>query len=227
MIEEKLRTLQGTEFVQKESVLEKYWGIARRITLADIVQFLRFCVVGSLNAIIDFSILNLLLWAFPSQDTWHVLAYNSLAVLLASINSFFCNRYWTFQQSRSITFEEVYRFVVVAGGTIIMNDLLMLLLAHLFPGIMRSGLIGANGLKLAAIIGTMSISFFGMRLWVFLQHATGGNVDLSKSTSIMTNIEHTLPSSVYVTTGFTPRKHIPACINATRSKEAKRANRRF
>jgi hypothetical protein len=51
----------------------------------------------------------------------------------------------------------------------LMNDMLMWLLAEIFPGIMRSSLFGANALKLGAIIGTMSISFFGMRLWVFFQ----------------------------------------------------------
>jgi putative flippase GtrA len=212
MIEEKLVTIQGSELIKKEPLLEKYWRIGRSIKMSDIAQFLRFCVVGSLNAVIDFAILNLLLWAFPSQDTWHVLAYNSLAVLLASVNSFFCNRYWTFQQSRAITFKEVYRFVVIAGATIVMNDLLMLLLAHLFPGIIRSGLIGANALKLAAIIGTMSISFFGMRLWVFLQHATGGNVDRSKKTHFMMDNNGDIPTSFYTIPDATPHKNIPACI---------------
>jgi hypothetical protein len=46
---------------------------------------------------------------------------------------------------------------------------IMWLLGRIFPGIIGSNLLGANILKLSAIIGTMSISFFGMRLWVFLQ----------------------------------------------------------
>jgi putative flippase GtrA len=141
----------------------------KKIERAELWQFLRFCVVGSLNAVIDFLVLNVLLWAYPTRDNWHVLGYNSVAVLLAATNSFFWNKYWTFQQRYAITLQEVIRFATVAGGTIIMNDLLMWQLARLFPGFMRSSLIGANTLKLGAIIGTMSISFFGMRLWVFFQ----------------------------------------------------------
>ena len=57
-----------------------------------------------------------------------------------------------------------------------MNDMLLLLLGRIFPGIIGSSLIGANILKLAAIIGTMSISFFGMRLWVFFHHKLAGEV---------------------------------------------------
>jgi hypothetical protein len=53
----------------------------------------------------------------------------------------------------------------------------MWLLGKFFPNIMNSTLIGANALKLAAIIGTMSISFFGMRLWVFFQKRFGGEAE--------------------------------------------------
>lgn len=140
-----------------------------RVKKAHIWQFLRFCIVGSLNAVIDFGVLNLLLWLYPTTTTWKTLGYNSVAVLLAATNSFFWNKYWTFQKRSPITVQEVYRFIVVASGTMLMNDTLMWLLGGIFPGIMRSSLLGANAFKLGAIIGTLSISFFGMRLWVFFQ----------------------------------------------------------
>jgi len=146
----------------------------RKFNKTDIQQFLRFCIVGTSNAVIDFGVLNLLLWLYPTTSVWKILEYNSLAVLLASTNSFFWNKYWTFRQRNPITFREIYRFIVVAGGTTIMNDSLMWLLGRTFPGIIGSNLLGANVLKLIAIIGTMSISFFGMRLWVFFQHRFAG-----------------------------------------------------
>jgi dolichol-phosphate mannosyltransferase len=149
-------------------------NVLRRVKKADIWQFVRFCIVGSLNAVIDFGVLNLLLWLYPTTTTWKILGYNSVAVLLAATNSFFWNKYWTFQKRSPITFQEVYRFIVVASGTMLMNDTLMWLLGGIFPGIMRSSLLGANALKLGAIIGTMSISFFGMRLWVFFQKRYAG-----------------------------------------------------
>jgi putative flippase GtrA len=63
------------------------------INRADIRQFLRFCIVGTSNAVIDFGVLNLLLWLYPTADAWKTLEYNSVAVLLASTNSFFWNKY--------------------------------------------------------------------------------------------------------------------------------------
>lgn len=145
-----------------------------QVKKADIWQFLRFCIVGTSNAVIDFLVLNILLWALPTADTWRVLSYNSLAVLLAATNSFFWNKYWTFQQRHPITFQELYRFIIIASGTMLMNDTLMWLLGRAFPGIMSSSLVGTNALKLGAILGTMSISFFGMRLWVFFQQRYAG-----------------------------------------------------
>jgi putative flippase GtrA len=149
----------------------------KKIKKADIWQFLRFCVVGTSNAVIDFGFLNLLLWLYPTTDLWKTLGYNSIAVALASTNSFFWNKYWTFQQRNPITSQEIYRFAVLATGTTLMNDTLMWLLGKVFPNIMNSSLIGANALKLAAIIGTMSISFFGMRLWVFFQKRFAGEAE--------------------------------------------------
>src|SRR5260370_1422410 len=50
----------------------------KKIQKADIWQFLRFCIVGTLNAVIDFGVLNLLLWLYPTLSTWKTLEYNSL-----------------------------------------------------------------------------------------------------------------------------------------------------
>ena len=141
---------------------------ASMVKKSDAWQFFRFCLVGSLNAVIDFAVLNALLWKYPTSGNWKILGYNSLAVLLASTNSFFWNKYWTFQKRQSITSQEVFRFVVVAASTVFLSDLLMWQLAGWFPVLMQTTT-GSNITKLAAIIGTMSISFFGMRLWVFFQ----------------------------------------------------------
>ena len=140
-----------------------------KIKRTDIWQFLRFCVVGISNTAIDFAVLNLLLWLYPTTNAWEILGYNSAAVLLGSTNSFFWNKYWTFRRRNPVTSQEVYRFLVIAGATTLMSDALLSLLNGAFPGVLRGSLLGANILKLGAIIGTLFVSFFGMRLWVFFQ----------------------------------------------------------
>ena len=53
-----------------------------------------------------------------------------------------------------------------------MNDSLMWLLGGVLSNTVKTSFLETNALKLGAIIGTMSISFFGMRLWVFFQKRT-------------------------------------------------------
>jgi putative flippase GtrA len=131
-------------------------------------QFARFCVVGTSNAIIDFGVLNAALAAFPTKATVPLLAYNTAAVVLAATNSFVWNRRFTFRVRGPLRAGEVARFAVVAAGTAGLNDLVLLVLSAVFPALMGSGALGANVLKLGAILGAMALSFFGMRFWVFL-----------------------------------------------------------
>jgi putative flippase GtrA len=131
-------------------------------------QFARFCVVGTSNAVIDFGVLNAALAAFPTRATVPLVAYNSAAVVLAATNSFVWNRRFTFRVRGPLQAGEVVRFAVVALGTAGLNDLVLLALSGLFPALMASGALGANVLKLGAILGAMALSFFGMRCWVFL-----------------------------------------------------------
>ena len=131
-------------------------------------QFARFCVVGMSNAVIDFGVLNAALAAFPTKATVPLLAYNTAAVVLAATNSFVWNRRFTFRVHGPLQAGEVARFAVVAVGTAGLNDLVLLVLSAVFPALMGSGTLGANVLKLGAILGAMALSFFGMRFWVFL-----------------------------------------------------------
>lgn len=131
-------------------------------------QFARFCVVGTSNALIDFGVLNAALAAFPIRATVPLLAYNTAAVVLAATNSFVWNRRFTFRVRGPLQSGEVARFAVVAVGTAGLNDLVLLALSGLFPALMVSGALGANVLKLGAILGAMALSFFGMRFWVFI-----------------------------------------------------------
>lgn len=139
-----------------------------KISIGVLLQFARFCLVGTSNAVIDFGVLNAALAAFPTRATVLLLAYNSAAVVLAATNSFVWNRRFTFRVRGPLQAAEVMRFAVVALGTAALNDLVLLVLSSLFPALMASGALGANVLKLGAILGAMALSFFGMRCWVFL-----------------------------------------------------------
>jgi putative flippase GtrA len=173
-----------------------------KISRGALGQFARFCVVGTSNAVIDFGVLNAALAVFPTRATAPLLAYNSAAVVLAATNSFVWNRRFTFRVRGPLQAGEVVRFAVVAIGTAGLNDLVLLALSGLFPALMASGALGANVLKLGAILGAMALSFFGMRCWVFfgrrLSSDSPANVRGLLSSSDKASKDHLVQESLSV-----------------------------
>lgn len=60
-------------------------------------RFIRFAIVGSLGAAVDFAVYNILISRFSSS----VIFAGTISFLTAVLNNFFLNRTWTYQDSRS------------------------------------------------------------------------------------------------------------------------------
>jgi len=75
-------------------------------------QFLRFCLVGGVNTLIDLLMLNILLWRFPTHNVQVLVVYNSVAYTSGAVSSFFLNKYWTFRRRQRPTWREVVRFAM-------------------------------------------------------------------------------------------------------------------
>ena len=131
-------------------------------------QILRFVLTGGLNTLADLLILNGLLWLFPTSSSGMLLAYNSLAYSIGTINSFLLNKYWTFGQKRGTTRAELARFALITLCGIAWSSLILWLVSHVLHSLLFNPTIWANASKLVAIGGTALISYLGMRLWVFV-----------------------------------------------------------
>ncbi|HOU44347.1 MAG TPA: GtrA family protein, partial [Anaerolineaceae bacterium] len=60
------------------------------------VRFFRFAAVGALGSVVDFGVFNLLVYfGIPS------ILSSAISFILAVINNFLWNRYWTYPDSRS------------------------------------------------------------------------------------------------------------------------------
>ena len=132
-------------------------------------QFARFALVGCVNTLVDLLALNCLLWLLPTQNTTLLLLANSLAYALGALNSFFLNRYWTFQRGGHANKGEVTRFAVTTLAGIALNDLILYMLNSIHHPSQFSPALWTNFTKLVAIGGTILVSYVGMRLWVFVQ----------------------------------------------------------
>jgi len=136
-------------------------------------QIVRFGIVGVLNTTIDILTLNILLWRFPTHDANLLLFYNSIAYMLGGLNSFGCNKYWTFKHKQAITGRELLRFAIVNIIGILCNDGIIWSVASILHALVANHILWANASKGCAIIGTASISYLGMRLWVFTRPHNG------------------------------------------------------
>ncbi len=134
-----------------------------------VAQLFRFGLVGCLNTTIDLLVLNMLLWLWPTQNTWALLLENSFAYAFGALNSFILNKYWTFRCYGRANRREVARFVATTLAGLVCNDLMLWLLSGALQQLPLNPTLGTNIAKVLAIGGTVLISYLGMRLWVFVQ----------------------------------------------------------
>ncbi len=132
-------------------------------------QFVRFGLVGCVNTTIDLLVLNGLFWLWPAQGTARLLLFNTLAYACGALNSFVFNRYWTFRRPGRPKAREGARFLVVTLAAIVCNDLIVWLMSKILLPVHLNPSLWTNSSKVAAIGGTILVSYLGMRLWVFVQ----------------------------------------------------------
>lgn len=63
-----------------------------------ILQAARFLLVGALNTFIDLGVLNFLMWIFAIAAGLGYSAFKGISFLAATVNSYFWNKYWTFEK---------------------------------------------------------------------------------------------------------------------------------
>lgn len=84
-------------------------------------QVFKFAIVGVINTIIDFGLLNLLVVVFG----WPVIWANTLSFSAAVANSFFMNKYWTFDERVGKMHMQFGGFIIVALVGLGLSDFLV------------------------------------------------------------------------------------------------------
>lgn len=73
-------------------------------------RFLRFALVGSMGAVVDFGVFNILAWTFHLEE----IPSSVISFVAAVTSNFLWNRYWTYPDSRSKPLvHQVSQFVFV------------------------------------------------------------------------------------------------------------------
>ena len=135
------------------------WLIANR---RETVRFLKFCVVGSIGAVVDFGTLNLLILAFGFAKVWA----NTCSFSVAVCSNFLWNRRWTYPETRrDRILPQLSQFTLVNLVGLAINQTIFLSLDRwVFTGW------GPLGYNLAKVIATGVVLFWNFavnRFWTY------------------------------------------------------------
>lgn len=124
---------------------------------------IRFVLVGISNTVLDFVVLNVLL--FCKVD---ILFANTISTGIAMLYSFFMNKKWTFRNSGNNYIKEVILFFIftIIGIWVIQNGCIYLL-NIVIPDLGLPEVIYNNAIKLAASIPSLTWNYLTYNRFVF------------------------------------------------------------
>lgn len=104
---------------------EKIWNL---MELFDIRKFVKFGMIGVLNTVVDlgsYYVMNKLIGIGPYLS-------QILSFLIAALNSFILNKFWTFEKRNPVTKTEAVRYLITNAGYLTCSLLIMRLFISLF-----------------------------------------------------------------------------------------------
>jgi len=134
-------------------------------------QFFRYAVIGVVNTLIDWGVLNVLLFTTRRTDAVSYALFKSLSFCLAMTNSYFLNKSWTFKDedggvNSAATLMKAGKFVLVNLVGLGINASLASLVASRGYG-QADFILWANLGAVAATAASLVWNFFGYKFLVF------------------------------------------------------------
>ena len=133
-----------------------------------VFQFAKFGAIGALNTLLDLGILNVLIFSSGIAFGYWYSIFKGSSFVVATINSYFWNKYWTFGVGGGVSIKEFSQFLVVS----IIGFGINVGIASLVVNVI--GPIGSISLERWANIGALSATiislfwnFFGYKFIVF------------------------------------------------------------
>jgi len=137
--------------------------------LPTVYQLAKFILVGGLNFLIDMGVLNFLIFSTGISTGITQSGFKSLSFLVAVLNSYFWNKYWTFKRAaQENVFQEFLQFLIVSViGFFINITTDYILVNNIGP---QWGMALKTWAQLSAVIATvvaLNWNFIGYKFIVF------------------------------------------------------------
>lgn len=136
-------------------------------------RFLRFAIVGSIGAVIDFAVFNLL----TNLTNINVVVASVISFCLAVVSNFLLNRYWTYPDSRSKKVQtQIIQFVIISVIGLLIRTPLFAYLEGAFTRLAEDWIpnffippvsVGHNLALASAILVVMVWNFIANRFWTY------------------------------------------------------------
>lgn len=126
-------------------------------------QFGKFAAVGTLNTLLDLGVLNLLILITGYFNGSYYVGFKAISFVIATTNSYFWNKFWTFGSKMPASFKEYFRF----GIFTLVGALINVGVASLIVNVIS--IPAGIDPKLWANLGALIAVFVGM-LWNFLSY---------------------------------------------------------
>ena len=140
--------------------------IGRKIPV--IYQFGKFAAVGTLNSFVDIGVLNLEILVVGAPGVWAYRIMKSVSFLSATTNSFFWNKFWTFDSREPASVGQTVKFYAVAIVGFFLN---VAIASYVFSSVAApSGVSSALWANVGALCGILVVfiwNFLGYKYLVF------------------------------------------------------------
>ncbi len=133
-----------------------------------IFQFAKFAESGVLNTFIDMGILNALIWFSGITSGGLIALFNVFSFSSATVNSYFWNKFWTFDRKDKVAGKEFLTFFTVTMIGMGINTLIVFLgTTFVEPFFGLSSGLWANLVKILATFISMIWNFAGYKFIIF------------------------------------------------------------
>lgn len=132
-------------------------------------QFGKFITIGFSNTALDFGVLNLLMYFSGIERGISFSVFKAISFLVAVTNSYFWNKYWTFDNPEGKKWaKQFFMFIVISGTAFVLNVAVASFIVNVLkPFGNITPTIWANFGALASLILTIMWTFLGYKFIVF------------------------------------------------------------
>lgn len=131
-------------------------------------QFIRFAIIGGINTLLDFAILNILSAATGIKEGNGVIVLNLISFSIAVINSYYLNKKWAFKDPTGENTKKFSIFLIVSIiGALINTAIVRFASTNIDPMFGLNQTLWLNVAKVLATGVSLVWNFVGYKLFVF------------------------------------------------------------